>query len=130
MKKLFLLATLFMAICVTASAQGGPERDPAVMKQKMKERTKPQLIEKTKITDEQAEKVLDIYVDAQRQRREIRTDASLGEEEKTKKQAAIEEETTKKFKAIPLKDDEVIAVNSFFEEMRKNSPRRKESGNK
>ncbi len=131
MKKLFLLATLFAALFTTSvSAQGGPGGDPAAMKQRMKERVKPQLLEKTKITDEQADKVIEINYDAQRQRREIRTDAAMSEEDKGKKMTAIDEETTKKYKAIPLKEEEVKAVNDFFEEMRKNAPQRRQGGNK
>lgn len=121
MKKLFFLATLFAAIATTTvSAQGGPGGDPAAMRQRMREMVKPQLVEKTKITSEQADKVLDINMDAQRQRREVRMDNNLSDDDKTKKTAAIEEETAKKYKAIPLTDDQVKAVNSFFEEMRKN----------
>lgn len=127
MKKLFFLAALFTALVTTVSAQGGG--DPEAMRQRMKERFKPQLVEKTKITDEQAEKVLDVYVAAQRQRREVRMDQALSDEEKTKKTAAIDEEVAKKYKAIPLKDEEVKAVAAFFEEARKNAPQRREGGN-
>lgn len=130
MKKLFLLAALFTALLSTdVSAQGGQGGDPAAMRQRMKERFKPQLVEKTKITDEQADKVLDIYMETQRQRRDIRMDQNLSDEDKTKKNAALDEETAKKYKAIPLKEEEVKAVTSFFEEMRKNMPQRREGGN-
>lgn len=125
MKKLLLLAGLFTVLFTTsASAQGGQGGDPAAMKQRMKERVKPQLLEKTKITDEQADKVLDIYMDAQPQRREVRMDQSLSDDDKAKKMAAIDADMTKKYKAIPLKDDEVKSVTTFFEEMRKNNPQR------
>lgn len=95
----------------------------------MKERVKPQLIEKTKITDEQAEKVLDINFDAQRKRREVRMDSNLSDDDKKKKNEAIEEEVAKQYKAI-LKEDEVKAVKDFFEDMRKNAPQRREGGNR
>lgn len=132
MKKLFVLAALFTALISTSvSAQGGPGGgDPAAMRQRMKERFKPQLVEKTKITDEQADKVLDVYMEMQRQRREIRMDQNLSDEEKQKKNTVLDEEAAKKYKAIPLKDEEVKAVASFFEEMRKNMPQRREGGNK
>jgi len=126
MKKLLFLATFFLAI-ITASAQGGPGGDPATMRQRMKERFKPQLVEKTKITDEQADKVLDIYMETQRQRRDIRMDQSLSEEDKTKKNAALDEDMSKKLKAIPLKDEEVKSVVSFFEEARKNMQQRRDN---
>ena len=131
MKKILLLTALFVAlVTTTVSAQGGPGGDPAAMRQRMKERIKPQLVEKTKITDEQADKVLDVYIDAQRQRREVRMDQNLSDEEKTKKSTAIEEDMAKKLKAIPLKEEEVKSVGTFFEEMRKNMPQRREGGNK
>lgn len=129
MKKLLLLATLFAALATTSvSAQGGPGGDPAAMRQRMREMVKPQLVEKTKLTSEQADKVLDINMDAQRQRREVRMDNNLSDEDKAKKNAAIEEETAKKYKAIPLTDDQVKAVNSFFDEWRKNMQNRPRNG--
>lgn len=122
MKKFLLLAT-FVAALFTASAQGGPGGqggDPAAMRQRMKERVKPQLMEKTKLSDAEAEKVLDINFEAQRQRRELRMDNSLSEEDRTKKAAAIDEESKKKYKEIPLTDEQMKAVNDFFVEMNKN----------
>ncbi len=120
MKKLLVLASLFPVLfTASASAQGG---DPAAMKQKMKERVKPQLLEKTKITGEQADKVLDIYMEAQPQRRELRMDQAMSQEDKGKKMAAIDADVAKKYKAISLTDDEVKSVTTFFEEMRKNRP--------
>ena len=127
MKKLFLLAALFAALFTTtsASAQGGPGGDPAQMRQRMMERFKPQLIEKTKITDAEADKVLDIYMSSMPQRRDIRMDNSLSEEDKTKKVGALNEEAAKKYKAIPLTEEKVKAVNEFFEEARRNMQNRR-----
>jgi hypothetical protein len=129
MKKLFVLAafcaTLFIAN--SASAQGGG--DPQQMRQRMIERVKPQLVEKTKLTDAEADKVLDIYMSAQPQRREIRMDQSMSNEDKAKKMAAIEEEIGKKYKAIPLTDEKLKAVNEFFEDMRKNMQNRRNGSN-
>lgn len=116
-----MLAALFAALfTTTAYAQGGPGGDPQQMRQRMIERIKPQLIEKTKVSDAEAEKVLDVYMSTFQQRREIRMDNSTSDEDKKKKMDALDEETTKKYKAIPLKDEQVKAVNEFFEEMRKN----------
>ena len=127
MKKLILTVALFAAsfATITVSAQGGPGGDPAQMRQRMAERIKPQMIEKTKITDAEAEKVLDIYMAAMPQRRDIRMDNSLSEEEKAKKIAALNEESAKKYKAIPLTDEKVKALDEFFEEMRKNNQNRR-----
>lgn len=131
MKKLFFLAAIVAALMTTtsASAQGGNGGgDPQQFRQRMIERTKPQLVEKTKITDEQASKVLDIYFETLAKRREIRMDNSLSDDDKAKKVAAIDEELAKKYKAIPLTDEQVKAVQSYFEEMRKNMPNRRING--
>ncbi|MBB1287241.1 hypothetical protein HRH25_22885 [Flavisolibacter sp. BT320] len=129
MKKLIVLAVFCASLFVanTASAQGGG--DPQQMRQRMIERVKPQLVEKTKISDAEAEKVLDIYMATQPQRREIRMDQSMSDEDKAKKMAAIEEEAGKKYKAIPLTDEKVKAVNEFFEDLRKNMQNRRNGGN-
>ena len=129
MKKLIVLAVFCASLFVanTASAQGGG--DPQQMRQRMIERVKPQLVEKTKISDAEAEKVLDIYMATQPQRREIRMDQSMSDEVKTKKMPAIEEEAGKKYKAIPLTDEKVKAVNEFFEDLRKNMQNRRNGGN-
>jgi hypothetical protein len=130
MKKLFLLAALIAALFTTTSsfAQGGPGGDPQQFRQRMIERVKPQLIEKTKISDAEADKVLDVYFGTMQQRREIRMDNSLNEDDKKKKTEALNEETTKKYKAIPLKEEQVKAVNEFFDEMRKNQMNRRPQG--
>ncbi len=128
MKKLFFLATLFVALASTAVAQNGPGGDPAAMKERMKERVKPGLMEKTKITSEQADKVIDINIESQASRRALRTDDAMSDEDRKKKMTAIDEEVTKKYKAIPLTDDQVKAVNEYFEDMRKNRPGPRPSG--
>ena len=122
MKKQFLLLALVAALFATTSAiaQGGPGGDPQQFRQRMIERTKPQLIEKAKLTDGEADKVLDIYFGTMQQRRELRMDNSLSEDDRKKKMDAINDETSKKYKAIPLTDEKVKAVNDYFEEMRKN----------
>jgi hypothetical protein len=127
MKKLFLMIALFTAVFATtsATAQGGPGGDPAQMRQRMVERFKPQLIEKTKISDAEADKVLDIYMASMTQRREIRMDNSMSEEDKNKKMAALNEEATKKYKAIPLADEKAKEVTEFFEEARRNMQNRR-----
>jgi hypothetical protein len=129
MKKLLVLAVLFTTLyTVNANAQGGGDRDPAAMMQRMKERVKPQLIEKTKITEAEADKVIEINFANQRKRRDVRMDQSLSDEEKAKKNKEIEEAQNKDLKAIPLSDDQVKAVNSFFEEMRKEQMQRRQNG--
>lgn len=116
MKKILLLLALITTIGIAqVSAQGG---DPAQMAQRYKERVKPQLLEKVKLTDEQAEKVLDIQLASRQGMRGMR---DLSPEERKKKMDEMQTEADKQYKAIPLTDDQVKAVNAFFEEMRQNS---------
>lgn len=119
-----------MVYSTKVDAQQNGDRDPATMMQRMKERIKPSLIEKTKLTDAQADKVIEINFSNQRKRRDIRMDQTLTDEERTKKNAELQEAQNASLKAIPLTDDQVKDVNTFFEEMRKEQmQRRQNSGN-
>lgn len=117
MKKLFAAAA-FLLFCGFTSVMAQPPGggDPAAMKARMKERVKPQLIENTKISDAEADKVIDIYFDAQQEQRKLR---DLPEDERTKKAKEITDARDKKLKEIPLSDEKVKAVVSFYDEMRK-----------
>lgn len=119
MKKLLALFT-FCAILFTSQsfAQQGNGNGNGAGAQRMREQVKPALIEKTKLTDEQAEKVLNINMDVRKQMREMRND-NLSPDERRKKIADLDVDRDKKYKAIPLTDDQVKAVNEFFAEMRK-----------
>jgi hypothetical protein len=129
MKKLFFLLVLFTTVYSTSvvAQQNSGDRDPAAMMQRMKERIKPSLVEKTKLTDAQADKVIEINFSNQRKRRDIRMDQTLSDDEKTKKNAELQETQNKELKAIPLTDDQVKDVNTFFEEMRKEQMQRRQS---
>lgn len=123
-----VLFTMVYSTKVVAQQNG--DRDPAAMMQRMKERIKPSLIEKTKLTDAQADKVIEINFSNQRKRRDIRMDQTLTDEERTKKNSELQEAQNASLKAIPLTDDQVKDVNTFFEEMRKEQmQRRQNSGN-
>ncbi|MGE5521897.1 MAG: hypothetical protein ACM3VS_18385 [Candidatus Dadabacteria bacterium] len=123
MKKVLVLVAFLTTVCITNSfAQGGPGGgDPAAMAARYKERVKPQLIEKTKLTDAQAEKVLDIQLASRQQMRGLR---DLTPEEREKKLAEFQAEQEKQYKAIPLTDEQVKAVTDFFVEMRKQMQQR------
>ena len=127
MKKIIALLTIVGCIAATSvMAQGGggfgggQQMDPAQMLEMMKQRIKPQLIEKTKLSDTEADKVLEIQLWAQSQGRGLR-DLS---EEGAAKQKETADERKKKLKAIPLTDDQIKAVDDFYEEMRRNRPQR------
>ncbi len=123
MKK--VIALMSVSLCCAATtllAQppgGGQQRDPAAMLQMMKERVKPQMMEKTKLTDAQCDKVLEIQIWAQTEMRGAR---DLAEDQRAAKMKTVNEEKEKKWKAIPLTDDQIKAVNAFYEEQRKNRP--------
>ena len=128
MKKLISLAVFALALSVgSAQAQGMGQMDPAQMLEMMKQRVKPSLIEKTKLTDAQADKVLEIQLWSQGEMRGMR---DMSEEERTTKMKTVNDEKTKKFKAIPLTDDQIKAVNDFYEEMRRNRPQTGGGGSK
>ncbi|MGN6163629.1 MAG: hypothetical protein ACTHOF_03730 [Flavisolibacter sp.] len=129
MKKLFVLVAIFATLYTTnANAQQQGGGDPAAMMQRMKDRIKPGLVEKTKLTDAQADKVIEVYFANQRKRREIRMDQSLSDDDKAKKNSEIEEAQNKDYKAIPLTDDQVKEVNAYFDEMRKQQMQRRQNG--
>ena len=109
MKKLIVLLLFFVAVTtVKVQAQGGG--DPAAREARMKE-MKAQLVEKAKITDVQADKVLEIYNGAREQRMGLR---DLNEADRAKKMEEINADVSKKYKAIPLTDAQVKAVNEYM----------------
>jgi len=129
MKKLFVLVAVFTTVLFTnANAQGGNGNgnfDPAAMKARYTERVKPSLIEKTKITDAQADKVIDINFEARSKMRGMR---DLSEDDRKKKMDEIQTDINKQYKAIPLTDDQIKAVNDFFDEMRKQMQQQRQNG--
>ncbi len=125
MKKIVLLLTLFTAICVTnLNAQGGG--DPAAREARMKE-MKAQLIEKVKLNEAEADKVMEINTTSREQMRGLR---DLSEADRAKRLEEIQADLSKKFRAIPLTDDQVKAVNEYFAERRKNMQRPAGGGGK
>jgi len=123
-KVLALVALVLIASFNTIMAQppgGGQQMDPAKMLEMMKQRVKPQLIEKTKLTDAQADKVLEIQIASQTAMRGMR---DLSEDERMSKMKEIREVNNKKFKEIPLTDEQIKSVNDFYDEMRKNRMQR------
>lgn len=123
MKKLLILVALFTTVYVTkADAQQG---DPAAMAQRFKERVKPQLIEKTKLSEAQADKVLDIYANSRQQMRGLR---DLSEDDRKKKMDEIRADNDKQYKTIPLTDDQIKSVDNFFDEQRKLMMQQRQQG--
>ena len=123
MKKLFFLFALIMAAGFTqVNAQQG---DPAAMQQRYKERVKPQLIEKAKLTEAEADKVVEINFNSRSKMRGFR---DLTEDERKKKMEEIQAEINKEYATIPLTEEKIKAVNEFFEEQRKQMQQRQNNG--
>lgn len=127
MKKLLVLVAVFTTVILSnANAQGGNGNfDPAAFKARYLERTKPLLIEKTKLTDEQADKVLEINWESRSKLRGMR---DLSDEERKKKMDEIQADVNKQYKAIPLTDDQIKSVNDFFDEQRKLMQQQRQNG--
>lgn len=118
MKKLLFLFMMVSAFSFGAFAQeaGG---DQAARMAAMKERIKPELVEKTKITAEQADMVLDVQFALGQKRREIFMDNSISQEEKTKRVAEVDAARDKEYMGKGLTEGQVKAVSEFFVELRK-----------
>jgi len=128
MKKFLIAAALFTALFTTgsASAQGGqggmsPEQRAERMKQ-----MKTELVEKAKISDAEAEKVMQIQMESRAGMRGLR---DLTPEERQKKVDEMKAGNTKKFKAIPLTDEQVKAVDAYYEEQIKRMMNRANGNN-
>jgi hypothetical protein len=124
MKKLILLIALFTVYNLSASAQSGSNvnsggqkdgGESAAMAQRVKE-TKALLVEKAKITEEQAEKVMQANMEVRKSLGDI---SKLSDEERKAKIAGLTEERIKRYKEIPLTDEQIQAVNDAFADMKK-----------
>ena len=122
MKKFLLLTLIFTALAsVSIHAQAG---DPATVLQQMKEKTVPQMVEKTGLTTAQAERVVEINYEIRMAAVGLR---DLNEAERSAKIAEFKVTKEKKYSESPLTAEQIKAVYSFYEDMGKNAPPR--SGN-
>lgn len=118
MKKILFLLAFITAVSVS-SAYAQQTETPEQMQQRMRDRIRPELISKTGLTEVQADKVIDINFALQKQRREIRNDQVLTPEEKVKRNSEIDAARDKEYAGIPLTDEQIKSVNTFFDEMKK-----------
>lgn len=120
MKKILFL-TLLLGAIGTTNAFAQPSGDPASMLQQMKERQKPGLMEKVGLTEAQAEKVIEINFESRMSAgRELR---EMNEADRTKKMAEMRTAREKKIAEF-LTAEQIKALNTYYEEMRKNMPAR------
>ena len=123
MKKFLFLTLIFSAvISTTMNAQSGG--DQAAMLQQAKERIKPLMVEKTGLTDAQADKVIEINFEIRQAARGLR---DLNEADRTAKVAELKAAKEKKYSEIPLTAEQIKSVHTFYEDMGKNMPQK--SGN-
>ena len=118
MKKILFLLAFITTVSVSAVYAQQTET-PEQMQQRMRDRIRPELVSKTGITESQADKVIDINFALQKQRREIRNDQVLTQEEKIKRNSEIDAARDKEYTGIPLTDEQIKSVNTFFDEMKK-----------
>lgn len=129
MKKFLFLTLILSAIISTSihaqtnSVQTPKVNDPAAMLQQMKEKFKPGMVEKTGITEAQADKVIEINFEMRQAAGALR---DLNETDRTAKIAELKAAREKKISEV-LTAEQIIAVNTFYKEMGKNMPQK--SGN-
>jgi phage I-like protein len=131
MKKFIALVTVVFCCSMTtliAQGGGGQQMTPEQRMERMKTMYKPQLTEKAKITDTEADKVIEILADIQPKMRPIMMDQAMSQEDKDKKMAKLNVDRDKRLKAIPLSDDQVKAVVTTIDEIRKNMQNRPRGG--
>ena len=120
MRKLLILSVLFTTLAIGASAQQG---DNAQRLERFKERVKPMLVEQAKISEAQADKVITIHFGYAGRLREV---AKLGEADRTKMTEELNAAERKEYSAIPLTETQIKAVNTFFENQRKEMEKRRQ----
>jgi hypothetical protein len=117
MKKLLFLTLIFGAtISTNVYAQAG---DPPSLLQQTKERVKPLMVEKTGLTEAQADRVIEINFEM---RETMKGLGNITEEERAKKVAELKAARDKKYSEIPLTAEQIEAVKTFYQNMPKNAP--------
>jgi polyhydroxyalkanoate synthesis regulator phasin len=126
MKKYLFLGFIFTAVIATsavaqtgsgpaATGQASKESEATAVLQQMK-KIVPQMVEKTGITDAQANRVIELNYEMRMAAGNLR---DLSEEERKSKIAELKADKEKKMSEL-LTADQIKAVKSFYEEMGKN----------
>ena len=122
MKKFLFLSVIFCSI-ITTTSYAQPAGDPATILQQMKESVKPQMMEKTGLTEALVDKVVEINFETRMAASALR---DLNEADRSAKIAELKAAREKKLNDL-LTPEQLKSVNAFYEEMGKN--RQKKSGN-
>lgn len=126
MKKFLFLALILSAIMSNSvNAQGGPKAegspDPAAILKQMKETQKAPMIEKTGLTEAQADRIIEINFEL---RQSMMTGIrDLSEADRSKRMLEFKAAKEKKYSEI-LTADQIKAVYAFYEERGKNMQRK------
>jgi hypothetical protein len=115
MKK-FLFLTLILSAIISTASHAQPGYDPAAALQQMKDKVKPQMIEKTGMTEAQADKVIEINFEMRQQAATALRD--LNEADRATKIAELKAAKEKKLNEF-LTAEQIKAVNTFYEDMGK-----------
>ena len=122
MKKFLFLSVIFCSI-ITTTSYAQPAGDPATILQQMKESVKPQMMEKTGLTEALVDKVIEINFETRMAASALR---DLNEADRSAKIAELKAAREKKLNDL-LTPEQLKSVNAFYEEMGKN--RQRKSGN-
>ena len=120
MKKFLFLTLIFSAI-ISTTTYAQPAGDPPTMLQQMKEKQRPGLVEKVGLTEAQADKVIELNYEMRMQA--AREFKDLNEADRSKKFAELKAAKEKKFSEF-LTPEQIKAMNSYYEDMRKNMPQK------
>ena len=114
MKKFLFLTLIFTAIISTATHAQAP--DPVL--QQMKDKIKPQMVEKTGLTEAQADKVIELNYEMRMAAGALK---DLNEADRTAKIAELKAAKEKKMSEL-LTAEQIAAVKKFYENLGKNMP--------
>jgi len=132
MKKLLFLAFMLSAVISTSvhaqlsqselPPQAPAPIDEAAMLKQMKEKFKMPMVEKTGLTEAQAERVIEINLEIRIQT--ANAIQGLNGADRSAKIAEFKAEKEKRYAAIPLTPEQIKSVYAFYEDFAKNAPPR------
>ena len=128
MKKFLFLTLIFCAVISTATnaqpqtqPQPQPQAqapDPAAILQQMKEKTRPEMVAKTGLTEAQCDKVIELNFEMRMAAAALK---DLPEAERTSKIQELKAAKEKKFTEF-LTPEQIKAVKDFYQNMGKKTP--------
>ena len=136
MRKLLFLSLFGTILSISAQAQPSApaqsapaaqpaqpaQPDQATMLKQMKEKFKAPMVEKTGLTEAQADKVIEINLEIRMQAATVLQ--GLNDADRSKKLAELKAEKEKRYAAIPLTPEQIKSVYAFYENMGKNAPQK------